>query len=87
MPLSVHRGITMASPLSDSRVLPRSQHVTESVLRPVRFLGFWSAVALPFLHIPLLLTGLDGTPETLAFLALFAANVLALVLGHGHGDR
>jgi hypothetical protein len=87
MLLSVHDGDTMASPLSDSRVLPRSRHVTESVVKPVRFLGFWSAVALPFLHIPLLLTGLDGTPEVLAFLALFALNVVALVVGHGHGDH
>lgn len=76
----------MASPLSDSRVLPSSRHVSESLRKPVRLLGFWSAVALPFLHIPLLLTGLEGSAETSAFLVLFALNVVALVVGHGHGD-
>jgi hypothetical protein len=87
MALSVHYPITMASPLSDFRALPRSRHVGESLRKPVRFLGFWSAVALPFLHIPLLLTGLDGSAETGAFLALFALNVVALVVGHGHGGH
>lgn len=77
----------MVSPLSDSSVLPHSRHVTESVLKPVRLLGFWTAVALPFLHIPLLLTGLEGAADTVVFLALFALNVLALVVGHGHGSK
>jgi hypothetical protein len=86
MQSSLHQLDTMSSPISDFHVLPRSRSVTRSVLRPVRFLGFWSAVALPFLHIPLLLTGLNGAPETFAFLALFVLNVLALVVGHGHGD-
>jgi len=86
MILSAHENDTMASPLSDSRVLPQSRHVSESLRKPVRLMGFWSAVALPFLHIPLLLTGLDGTAEVGAFLALFALNVVALVLGHGYGD-
>jgi len=76
----------MASPLSDSRTLPGSQRVTRSVLKPVRVLGFWTAVALPFLHIPLLLTGLDGASDTFAFLTLFVLNVLALLVGHPHGD-
>jgi hypothetical protein len=52
--------------------------------RPFRTVGFWAAVSLPFLHVPLLLTGLDSTADTLAFGALFALNLLALVLGHGH---
>jgi len=78
----------MASPLSDSRGLPRPQSVTDTVLKPLRVAGFWSAVALPFLHIPLLLTGLDGTADLFAFVALFALNVVALYVGHSHGhDR
>lgn len=48
---------------------------------PVRTVGFWSAVALPFLHIPLLISGLETTAQTLAFLALLFVNVLALVVG------
>jgi hypothetical protein len=84
MEVPVHVRVEM-SLLSTPRVLPRSRRITRSVLKPVRVLGFWSAVALPFLHIPLLVTGLDGASETLAFLALFALNVVALVLGHSYG--
>ncbi|NHN41355.1 hypothetical protein G9C85_06850 [Halorubellus sp. JP-L1] len=76
----------MPFPLPDSHALPGSRRVTRSVLKPVRVLGFWTAVALPFLHIPLLLTGLDGASDTFAFLALFVLNVLALLVGHPHGE-
>lgn len=76
----------MASPLSDPRTLPHPRTVTDTVLKPVRVAGFWSAVALPFLHIPLLVTGLDGTSDTFAFLALFLLNVVALYVGHPHGE-
>jgi hypothetical protein len=87
MILSVHEGDTMVSSLSDSRVLPHPRHVSESLRKPVRLMSFWSAVALPFLHIPLLLTGLDGAADMGAFFALFALNVVALVVGHGYGDH
>ncbi|WP_372913051.1 hypothetical protein [Salinigranum sp.] len=53
------------------------------VAAPLRFVGFWAAVALPFLYVPLLFGGLQGS-ETLAFGLLLAANALALVVGHGH---
>ena len=56
----------------------------ESVLSPVRAIAFWVAVALPFLYLPLLITGLDTTPITVAFLALLGANAVALFVGRGH---
>ena len=56
----------------------------ENVLAPVRVLSFWVAVALPFLYLPLLLTGLETTTVTTAFLALLAANAVALFVGHPH---
>jgi hypothetical protein len=52
--------------------------------RQLRAGGFWAAVCLPFLHVPLLLTGLDSTGDAAAFAALLVANLLALVVGHGH---
>lgn len=52
--------------------------------RPLRTVGFWAAVALPALHVPLLLTGLDTGGEAVAFAALVALNGLALRLGHGY---
>lgn len=55
------------------------------VLTPVTGIAFWSAVALPFLHVPLLLlTGLS-TPNTMtAFVVLLALNVVTLLVGHPH---
>ncbi len=50
---------------------------------PIRFVAFWIAVALPFLSLPLLVGGLDGSEPTV-FAALLAANVVALVIGHGY---
>jgi hypothetical protein len=59
------------------------QHGARLVAAPLRFVGFWAAVALPFLYLPLLLGGLEGG-ETFAFGLLLALNALALVVGHGH---
>lgn len=50
----------------------------------VRSLGFWLAVVLPFLHIPLLFSGLDDVGETFAFLGLLALNAFALLVGRSH---
>lgn len=61
------------------------QHGARLVAAPLRFVGFWAAVALPFLYVPLLLGGLQGS-ETLAFGLLLATNALALVVGHGHAQ-
>jgi len=51
---------------------------------PLRFVGFWAAIALPFLYLPLLYGGLQGD-QVLVFCGLLAANVASLVLGHKHG--
>ena len=59
------------------------QHGARLVAAPLRFVGFWAAVALPFLYLPLLIGGLDGQ-ETLVFGLLLTLNALALVAGHGH---
>lgn len=45
---------------------------------------FWAAVILPFLHLPLLLTGLETTSEAITFGGLLGLNFLALVVGHHH---
>jgi len=56
----------------------------QSVLAPVRMVSFWVAVAMPFLSLPLLVTGLETEFEVVAFLSLVAVNVAALVVGHSH---
>lgn len=48
----------------------------------VRATGFWLAVVLPFLYLPLLLRGFGGRGELLAFAGLVVLNAVALVVGH-----
>lgn len=56
-----------------------------TVVAPVRFVGFWSAVVLPFAYVPLLFTELTG-PYLTAFLALVALHVVAIVLGREYNS-
>lgn len=57
----------------------------QSVGRPVIGLAFWAAIALPFLHLPLLIAGLETTRMTVAFLLLLGLNVVALIVGQPYG--
>jgi len=55
--------------------------------RPLTGAAFWAAIALPFLYLPLLASGLDSTATQTAFLVLVALNVVTLLLGHSYpGD-
>ena len=56
----------------------------ESLLVPIRGIAFWSAIALPFLYIPLLMSGLGSASTRTAFVALVACNAVALLVGHSH---
>lgn len=59
--------------------------VGSSVVEPLTGIAFWTAIALPFLHLPLLFTtGLSSSAAQTAFLALVALNVAALLVGHPH---
>jgi hypothetical protein len=50
----------------------------------LRWGGFWTAILLPLVHVPLLVaTGL-GADALPVLLALWLANVVALVLGRQH---
>lgn len=60
----------------------------------VRAVAFWSAIVLPFLHIPLLVAGPSTRAEFFAFGGLVGLNLVALRLGYQHrpsrvvdGDR
>jgi hypothetical protein len=50
----------------------------------VKRVAFWTAVALPFLHLSLLTTGLESTETQIAFVVLVTLNVCALLVGHPH---
>ncbi len=56
-----------------------------SLKGPTQFVGFWTAVTLPFVHVSLLASGLEGT-VAVAFLALLAVNFVALYVGHGYNQ-
>lgn len=59
------------------------QPVIEVIRPAVHFVGFWLAVALPLLYLPLLVDGLEGGDLSL-FLGLFVVNILALLAGHNY---
>ncbi len=54
------------------------------VRKQLRAVAFWSAIALPFLYLPILFTGLETQNEIGAFAMLLVLNVLAIVSGHYH---
>ncbi|WP_435128055.1 hypothetical protein [Halobaculum sp. D14] len=49
----------------------------------LRAAGFYAAIALPLLYLPVLVSGLD-TAELATLGALLAVNATALLLGHGY---
>jgi VIT1/CCC1 family predicted Fe2+/Mn2+ transporter len=66
---------------SNPRVLLTEPH--RALVASVQFLGFWSAVLLPLVLFPMLVTG-AAAANVPAFAGLLAANLLALVLGREH---
>jgi hypothetical protein len=55
------------------------------ITAPLRFVGFWAAVALPFVYLPLLVGGIAGE-EAVAFAGLVALHAVALLIGHNYGQ-
>ncbi|MDG5775997.1 hypothetical protein VB773_14450 [Haloarculaceae archaeon H-GB2-1] len=64
------------------------EQFSSDVRAPLVGIAFWSAIALPFLHLPLLfVTGLSTSTEAGAFVALLVLNVVSVFLGHSyHGQ-
>lgn len=56
--------------------------VVRLLLRPLRRIAFWSAIVLPFLHVSLLVSGIESGSMALAFVALLALNAVAIYVGH-----
>ena len=77
-----------SSSLTDTTALLRAASppsLSSLLFRPIKRLAFWSAIVLPFLHLSLLVGGLDSQSMTLAFITLLALNAVALYVGHPHG--
>ena len=78
--------VTRPGTEAESQRNSRPRRAMSALKEPLQFLGFWTAIALPFVHIPLLLQGLDGPHVTAAFLALLVANLFALYVGHDYNQ-
>lgn len=79
---SIHNDDTSAH--TDANV-QSSNHSTASIAalaRPIEAAAFWSAIALPFLYLPLLFEGLSTTSQFTAFFVLLGLHALAIVCGH-----
>lgn len=53
-----------------------------AIARSLEAVAFWSAIALPFLYVPLLVSGLGTSAQLSAFLTLLALHALAIVGGY-----
>lgn len=53
----------------------------QALLHAVEAVAFWAAVAMPFVYLPLLITGIETASEGIALVALIAIHVVALVVG------
>lgn len=67
-----------------TRLLDVVERASSTALVQLRAAGFWTAIALPFLYVPILAYGLEEQHHLLAFLGLLALNLVALFLGRGH---
>ncbi|ELY67743.1 hypothetical protein [Natrinema versiforme] len=60
------------------------ERAAPAIATPIRAAGFWTAIAMPILYLPLLARGLSSSLEGGVFLALIVGNLLALYVGHAH---
>lgn len=71
----------LRSALNDAGLL----RAGDGLVALVRRLAFWTAVALPFLYLPLLVMDPSSpVPTDTAFLVLLLCNAVALFVGHPH---
>ncbi len=63
------------------------RHAARSLVPGFERAAFWTAVALPFLYVPLLVGGISTSGERVALVVLLGLNFLALYAGHDHDPR
>ncbi|GAB3673462.1 hypothetical protein [Halopiger thermotolerans] len=66
---------------------PRLERAAPTIVTGVRKTCFWGAILLPFLHVPLLLSGLATAFDTAVFLGLLSLNLVALYVGHAYEEH
>ena len=77
------------SPVTKDRLVETlsAQFRATPLTTPIEMMSFWLAIALPFLYLPLLVTGVTSNGELLSILVLLGLNVVSLVIGHGHRNE
>ena len=73
-----------------SAIITRSTRLLGALLARfgvvVRGAAFWTAAVLPLAYLPLVLVAPVTAADLWLLATLLPVNVLALVVGHGHGD-
>lgn len=79
----------LSAPLTLDRLVENlpAQLRENPLTTPVEMVSFWLAVALPFLYLPLLMTGVTTDGELLSVLVLVGLNVIALIVGHDYRNE
>jgi len=73
------------SDTAEKRFAARIRRCSDRLVTTGRAAGFWLAVGLPFLYVPLLLSGLEATRHAFLVLGLVLLNLVALVAGRSYG--
>ncbi|WP_226480297.1 hypothetical protein [Natrinema amylolyticum] len=75
-----------SSPPSDRRDDDHGalERAAPGLASPIRAAGFWAAIAMPVLYLPLLATGLSSSLDGGLFIGLLVGNLVALYVGHAH---
>ena len=60
------------------------ERTVPNVASEIRKAGFWGAIVLPFLYLPLLVFGLNSWLHSTIFLVVLVVNLAALYVGHYH---
>jgi hypothetical protein len=62
------------------RALAHGQQATQKI---VRWLGFWAAIVLPLVYLPVFAVGIGSQPSLRGF-GLLGCHLLALLAGHNY---
>jgi len=57
-----------------------------ALLRPVEAVAFWASIGLPFLYLPLFLSGPTTEAEWVTCIGLLVAHAVALYVGHSYNS-
>lgn len=66
----------------EERLPEHAAPLLAATVRLLEAVAFWSAIALPFLYVPLLVSGVGTTAQLTAVLTLLALHALAIVGGY-----